>query len=108
MAKWTKQEQEYMLGLVKEYDAAKENNKGVIYVPAHSPKTQMIANKVNGLYGKGRTNHSVRKRVQALRISADVFFERVKESDKLAEKQDILNRVYGKVDYETFIKIQSL
>ena len=108
MAKWTKQEQESMLGLVKEYDAAKENNKGVIYVPAHSPKTQMIANKVNGLYGKGRTNHSVRKRVQALRISADVFFERVKESDKLAEKQDILNRVYGKVDYETFIKIQSL
>ena len=108
MAKWTKQEQEYMLGLVKEHDAAKENNKGIIYVPAHSPKTQMIANKVNGLYGKGRTNHSVRKRVQALRISADVFFERVKESDKLAEKQDILNRVYGKVDYETFIKIQSL
>ena len=108
MPKWTKQEQEYMLDLVKEYDAAKENNKGIIYVPAHSPKTQMIANKVNGLYGKGRTNHSVRKRVQALRISADVFFERVKESDKLAEKQDILNRVYGKVDYETFIKIQSL
>ena len=38
-----------MLELVKEFDAAKENNKGIIYVPAHSPKTQMIANKVNGL-----------------------------------------------------------
>ena len=50
MAKWTKQEQEYMLGLVKEYDAAKENNKGIIYVPAHSPKTQMIANKVKTIF----------------------------------------------------------
>ena len=108
MPKWTKQEQEYMLDLVKEYDAAKENSFGFIYVSYKNPKGHVIADKVNSVYNNNRTNHSVRKRVQTLKIPAESFFNRTVQSDKPDVKQQILDELYNVVDCKKFIKIQSL
>ena len=108
MLKWTKNEQEYMLDLIKEHDAASENGFGVIYVQYDNPNIDKIAEELNSVYDNRRTRHSIRKRVQKMKISADVFFGRTKQSDEPKVKEQILSEIYGVVDYETFIKIQSL
>ena len=108
MVKWIKEEEQHMLELVKQYNAAEVNKRGLIYVPYKNSAAHKVAEELNTVYNNGRTNHSVRKRVQKLDIPADTFFERTNKASKQTEKQQILSDVYGVVDYETFIKIQSL
>ena len=108
MLKWTEEEEQYMLDLVKEYEVANENSFGFIYVPYKDPNVKLVAKKINSVYDNDRTHHSIRKRVQKLKIRADVFFGRIQQSEDSKVKQQILSEIYGVVDYETFIKIQSL
>lgn len=108
MVKWIKEEEQYMLDLIKQYNAAEENNRGLIYVRHKNPDGHTIANELNSVYNNGRTNHSVRKRVQKLEIPADVFFGRSVRSNKPDVKQQILDEIYNVVDCKKFIKIQSL
>jgi len=108
MLKWTENEQDYMLDLIKEHDAASENGFGVIYVRYDNPNIDKIAEELNSVYDNRRTRHSIRKRVQTMKIPSDVFFGRTKKSDESKVKEQILSEIYGVVDYETFIKIQSL
>lgn len=113
---WSESEQQYMLELVKEYSAEKVNNKGIVYVPHKARKTRIVANEVNNVYGNGRSNHGVRKRVQKLQLTHDQFLRRVgalqpsiqpNKEEKKECNLSTLEKIYGVVTFKEFIKIQS-
>jgi len=110
---WSEDEEQYMLELVKEYNAEKVNNKGIIYVPHKARKTRIVANEVNNVYGNGRSNHGVRKRVQKLQLTREAFLGRVKASTPPSQPKEkdsnmnTLEKIYGVVTFKEFIKIQS-
>ena len=117
---WTLDEERTMVELVKKYEAARANHRGIMYLPTRPSKLNTVVNELNKIYQENRTEHSIRTKFQKMAITREEFYPNGQlritsvepaphtPTKEISEsKHQLLQAAYGNVDMETFIKLQS-
>jgi hypothetical protein len=109
---YSPEETESLVSFVVENDMIMERDNGSAYIISTHPKTDRLLEFMFNTFNKPRSIHGLRKQFKKAWMKAS--YDAPKKATPLQGeepknyKEDILKEVYGKVPYETFIKIINL
>lgn len=109
---YTPEETESLVSFAVENDMVMERDNGSAYMISTHPKAERLLEFMYNTFNKPRSIHGLRKQFKKawIKNSYDVPKETtpLQHDEPKEYKEDILKEVYGKVPYETFIKIINL